>query len=95
MNPPAVGHSQLAEPGAAGLGTLPFRSSSPGERCGRLLISIEEPELADALCAHFERSGFHAEPVDGGMIDVRLGSREGHGRAVGGKLLVTDADERT
>jgi hypothetical protein len=35
-----------------------------------LLISIEEPELADAFCAHFVRSGFHAEPIDGGMIEV-------------------------
>jgi hypothetical protein len=35
-----------------------------------LLISIEEPELADALCAHFERSGFHARPVEGGMIEI-------------------------
>jgi hypothetical protein len=36
----------------------------------RLLISLEEPELAEALCAHFRRSGFHARPVDGGMIEV-------------------------
>lgn len=35
-----------------------------------MLISIEEPELAEALCAHFERSGFHTQRVDGGMIEV-------------------------
>jgi len=36
----------------------------------RLLISIEKPELAEDLCAHFERSGFQARPVVGGMIEV-------------------------
>ena len=67
---PAVGgDSQLAEPDAAGLGT-PFAPLRDENAADRFLISLEEPELAGDLCAHFERSGFRAHPVEGGMIEV-------------------------
>ena len=46
-----------------------------------LLISLEEPELADALCAHFRRSGFHAQPVEGGMIEVGREDAPNRGQA--------------
>lgn len=36
-----------------------------------MLIRIDDPALLDDLCAHFGRSGFSAERVGGGMIEVR------------------------
>jgi len=68
VNPAAAAIVRLPSP--VRRGSAPLCSSSHRKRCGRLLISIEEPEFADDLCAHFERSGFHAQPVDGGMIEV-------------------------
>jgi hypothetical protein len=35
-----------------------------------MLIRIDDHTLVDDLCAHYRRSGFHAESVGGGMIDV-------------------------
>jgi hypothetical protein len=37
-----------------------------------MLISIDDHTLTDDLCAHYRRSGFHAEAVGGGMVDVTL-----------------------
>jgi hypothetical protein len=35
-----------------------------------MLISVSDHTLIDDLCAHYRRSGFHAEPVGGGMVEV-------------------------
>jgi hypothetical protein len=35
-----------------------------------MLITLDNHALVADLCAHFLRSGFTAEPVGGGMIDV-------------------------
>jgi hypothetical protein len=35
-----------------------------------MLIRIENHTLVNDLCAHYRRSGFHAESVGGGMIQV-------------------------
>jgi hypothetical protein len=35
-----------------------------------MLIRIDDHTLVDDLCAHYRRSGFHAESVGGGMIEV-------------------------
>lgn len=35
-----------------------------------MLISLDDPEFVNELCTHFTRSGFGAEPVGGGMIEV-------------------------
>ena len=35
-----------------------------------MLIRTDDHTLVDDLCAHYRRSGFHAESVGGGMIDV-------------------------
>jgi hypothetical protein len=35
-----------------------------------MLIRVNDNALVDDLCAHYRRSGFHAEPVDGDMIEV-------------------------
>jgi hypothetical protein len=37
-----------------------------------LRISIDSPEYAGDLCAHFTRSGFRAQPTVEGMVEVRL-----------------------
>jgi hypothetical protein len=36
-----------------------------------LRIRLGDPSFADDLCAHFRRSGFTAEPVGRGMVEVR------------------------
>jgi hypothetical protein len=36
-----------------------------------MLIRIDDHTLVDDLCAHYRRSGFHAESVGGGMIEIR------------------------
>ena len=36
-----------------------------------MLIRLEDTLLIDDLCAHYRRSGFHVEPVGGGMVDIR------------------------
>jgi hypothetical protein len=35
-----------------------------------MLIRTDDHSLVDHLCAHYRRSGFHAESVGGGMIEV-------------------------
>jgi len=35
-----------------------------------MLIRIDDHTLVDDLCAHYRRSGFRAESVGGGMIEV-------------------------
>jgi len=40
--------------------------------CGLVLIEIENPEEANALRTHFERSGFRAQLVSHSMIEVAL-----------------------
>jgi len=35
-----------------------------------MLIRIDDPALVEDLCAHFTRSGFYAEHVGGGMVEV-------------------------
>jgi hypothetical protein len=35
-----------------------------------MFIRIDDHTLVDDLCAHYRRSGFHAESVGGGMIEV-------------------------
>ena len=35
-----------------------------------MLIRTDDHTLVDDLCAHYRRSGFHAESVGGGMIEV-------------------------
>jgi hypothetical protein len=35
-----------------------------------MLIRMDDHTLVDDLCAHYRRSGFLAESVGGGMIDV-------------------------
>jgi len=35
-----------------------------------MLIRMDDHTLVDDLCTHYRRSGFHAESVGGGMIDV-------------------------
>jgi hypothetical protein len=35
-----------------------------------MLILMDDHTLVDDLCAHYRRSGFHAESVGGGMIEV-------------------------
>jgi hypothetical protein len=35
-----------------------------------MLLRIDDYSLVDDLCAHFRRSGFHAESVGGAMIEV-------------------------
>jgi hypothetical protein len=37
-----------------------------------MLISIEDHALANDLCAHYQRSGFEAESVGGGVVEVTL-----------------------
>jgi hypothetical protein len=36
-----------------------------------MLIRVEDPALVDDLCAHYTRSGFTAERVGGGMVEIR------------------------
>ena len=69
MNPAAAAIVSLPSPMRRGSAPSPLLLLAP-KRCGRLLISIEKPELAEDLCAHFERSGFQARPLVGGMIEV-------------------------
>ena len=35
-----------------------------------MLIRTDDHSFVDDLCAHYRRSGFHAESVGGGMIEV-------------------------
>jgi hypothetical protein len=35
-----------------------------------MLIQLDDHALVNDLCAHYMRSGFTAEPVGGGMIEV-------------------------
>lgn len=35
-----------------------------------MLIRLDDPLLADDLCAHFRRSGFTAEAVGGSIVEV-------------------------
>lgn len=35
-----------------------------------MLIRTDDHSHVDDLCAHYRRSGFHAESVGGGMIEV-------------------------
>lgn len=35
-----------------------------------MLIRLDDPTLVDDLCAHFQRSGFTADPAGGRMVDV-------------------------
>jgi len=35
-----------------------------------MLIQLEDTALVVDLCAHYTRSGFTAEPVGGGMVEV-------------------------
>jgi len=35
-----------------------------------LLIRIDNHALVNNLCAHYRRSGFTAQPVGGGMIEI-------------------------
>ena len=56
-----------------------------------MLIRLDEQALVDDLCAHFRRSGFTAESVGGGMVEVEAPSApsdEEARRAVGQHLRV-------
>lgn len=68
MNPATAAIVSLPSPMRRG--SAPPSPPHDENAADRLLISLEEPEFAEALCAHFRRSGFHARPVDGGMIEV-------------------------
>lgn len=35
-----------------------------------MLIRIDNHALVNSLCAHYRRSGFTAQPVGGGMIEI-------------------------
>jgi hypothetical protein len=35
-----------------------------------MLIRTDDHSLVDDLCAHYRRSGFHVQSVDGGMIEI-------------------------
>jgi hypothetical protein len=35
-----------------------------------MLIQLDNHSLVNDLCAHYTRSGFTAEPVGGGMVEV-------------------------
>jgi hypothetical protein len=35
-----------------------------------MLITLHDHALVQDLCAHFTRSGFGAEPVGGGMVEI-------------------------
>ena len=37
-----------------------------------MLIAIENPEHASAVCAHFTRSGFQTRLISEGVVEVRL-----------------------
>jgi hypothetical protein len=37
-----------------------------------MLLRIEDHSLVGELCDHYRRSGFQAEPVGGGMVEVGL-----------------------
>lgn len=43
-----------------------------GDPVSQMHIWLDDPTLADDLCAHYRRSGFHAERVDGGRVAVAL-----------------------
>jgi hypothetical protein len=81
VNPAVAAIVSLPSPVRRGSAPSPLLLLARRNAAARLLISIEEPELAHALCAHFERSGFRAEPVDGGMIEVRLDDAPNPGQA--------------
>jgi hypothetical protein len=36
-----------------------------------MLIRLDDHALVDDLCLHYRRSGFEAESVGGGMVEVR------------------------
>jgi hypothetical protein len=36
-----------------------------------MLLRLDDHALVADLCAHYTRSGFTAEPVGGGMVDIR------------------------
>lgn len=35
-----------------------------------MLIRLDNPALVEDLCAHYSRSGFTAESIGGGMVEV-------------------------
>jgi hypothetical protein len=35
-----------------------------------MLIYVSDTELVDELCAHYDRSGFRAKAVGGGMVEL-------------------------
>ena len=37
-----------------------------------MLVLLDDPAFVDDLCAHFRRSGFTADPVEGRMVEVEL-----------------------
>jgi hypothetical protein len=58
------------------------------------MVQLEDHTFADELCAHFRRSGFEAERIGGGMIEVALRDRAGREqerRAIMAHLLVWQA----
>jgi hypothetical protein len=46
-----------------------------------MLLRIDDHSLVDDLCAHYRRSGFDAESVGGGMIEVARPSAPNEGQA--------------
>jgi hypothetical protein len=51
-------------------GSLHFNSS--GRSVSQMHIWLDDPTLVDDLCAHYRRSGFAAERVGGGRVEVAL-----------------------
>jgi hypothetical protein len=63
--------SHAAEATRHTCGGGPSGGTHPHLRFGTaMLIRIDNHTLVDHLCAHYRRSGFHAESVGGGMIEV-------------------------
>jgi hypothetical protein len=46
-----------------------------------MLVLLDDPAFVDALCAHFRRSGFTADPVEGGIVEVELQSAPSRAQA--------------
>jgi phage replication-related protein YjqB (UPF0714/DUF867 family) len=42
-------------------------------RSAALLIRLDDPSLAEDLCAHFRRSGFTAELAGGSIVEILRG----------------------
>ena len=52
-----------------------------------MLIQIDDLSFVDDLCAHYTRSGFHAESVGGGMVEVTRPGVPAEGQERRGVLL--------